>query len=215
MWKILKADLINNKLILIIPCGMVLFGMIINVVLGWQNVELDLPGVRSLMTNAIIVLLIFNFIKFIQEKRLRLISTLPLAIKKIAMARLLYIFIIWISYLGLYWISTSTSRPYRFDIIFWDTLSVTGFILIANSFPYFFRDLNFCFKKKYTQVILSIILVLMFFIGFLLIFIFGVNEYSWKIFQPLLPLRKMLIKFSATSIGTIFFILFRLCQFFM
>lgn len=207
MWNILKADLMNNKLILIIPCGVVLFGMIINVVLGWQNVDLDVPGVRSLMTTAIIVLVIFNFIKYIQEKRVRLISALPLSIKKIALARLLYILIIWTSYLILYWISTSTARPYRFDIIFWDTLSVTGFILIANAFPYFFRDLNFCFKEKYKAVIISILLVLMFFIGYLLIFIFGVNEYSWKIFLPLLPLRKLLINFSTVSTGAIVFIL--------
>ncbi|MBC8181993.1 hypothetical protein H8E88_12820 [candidate division KSB1 bacterium] len=197
----------NNKLILIIPCGFVLFGMIINVALGWQNVELDLPGVRSLMTTAIIVLIIFNFIKYIQEKRIRLISILPLSIIKVALSRLLYIVFIWTSFMVLYWISLSTAKPYRSNIIFWDTLSVTGLILFVNTFPFFFRDFNFCFKEKYKAVILSILLVLMFFIGYILIFSFGISEYSWKIFQPLLPLRKWLVSVSSTSIGAIIFIL--------
>jgi len=159
------------------------------------------------MTTAIIVLIIFNFIKYIQEKRVRLIATLPLSIKKIALARQFYILIIWLSYLIFYWISTSTAIPYHFGIIFWDTLSVTGLILFVNVFPYFFRDFNYCFKKKYTPVILTILLVLIFFIGYTLIFSFGINEYSWKIFQPLLPFRKLLVSFSSTSIGAILFIL--------
>jgi hypothetical protein len=207
MWNILKADLMNNKLILIIPCGLVFFGMIINVILGWQNVELDLPGVRSLMTTAIIVLIIFNFIKYIQEKRVRLISILPLSIKKVAVSRLLYIVFIWTSFLLLYWISSSTAKPYRFNIIFWDTLSVTGLVLFVNAFPYFFPDFKFSFKEKYKTVVLTILLVLIFFIGYLLIFTFGINKYSWKIFQPLLLLRNMLSSISSTSIGTLIFIL--------
>ena len=207
MWKILKSDLVNNKFILIVPCGVVLFGMIINVVLGWQNIEQDLPGVRTLMTSAIIVLLCFNFIKYIREKRVRLISTLPLSIKKIAISRLLYILTIWTTSLFLYWICTSTARPYRIDIIFWDTIAVTGLILIANAFPYFVRDVNFCINEKYKMIISSILFVFIFLVGYLLIFIFNVNEYSWNIFQPLLPIRKTLLIFSSVSIGAIFFIL--------
>jgi hypothetical protein len=207
MWKILKADLIYNKLILIIPCVVVLFGMVINVLLGWQNVELDLPGVRSLMTTAIILLLIFNFIKYIQEKRVRLISILPLSIKKVALSRLLYIIFIWTSFLVLYWISSSTAKPYRFNIIFWDTLSVTGLVLFINAFPYFFPDFKFSFIEKYKTVVLKILLVLIFFIGYILIFSFGINEYSWKIFQPLLLLQNMLASISFTPIGTFIFLL--------
>ena len=168
---------------------------------------MDLAGVRSLMTTAIIMLIIFSFIKYLKEKRIRMISNLPISVKKMAFSRFLFVLFVWMIYIILYWISTSTAKPYLFNIIIWDTLSITGLIMFVNAFPYFFSDFNSCFKSRSIVVVLSTILVIFFFIVYISMFSFSITDHSWNIFQQLLPLQKLLTSISSTPIGVIFFIL--------
>ena len=133
MWKIIKADFKYQKFIFIFPYAVVLAAIIANVSQGWRQNEHDMQGVRTVMASMTGIIFLFKSFKIAQEKRHRFNTLLPLKQWKIALTRVLFIILIWMSFLAMYWLGTSVIRPYRADILIWDTLSFTGLVLLANA----------------------------------------------------------------------------------
>jgi len=204
MWKIIKADFKYLKFVFIIPYTIVLAAIIANVSQGWRQHEHDMQGVRTVMAAMTGILFLFNFFKIIQEKRYRLIVLLPLNIRKIALPRILFTVLIWLSFLVMYWLGSAMIRPYRADILIWEMLSFTGFFLLANSTVFIFHDLLYTLTNKNQKVILGLIFLISIFIGYVLFFLFSVDEQSWNIFKNLLlPYKNDFSNFSSNYIGAI------------
>ncbi|HEX9973566.1 MAG TPA: hypothetical protein VGD14_15955 [bacterium] len=204
MWKIIKADFRYQKFIFIIPYAVILAAIIANVSQGWRQNEHDMQGVRTVMAAMTGILFLFNFFKIIQEKRYRFITLLPLSQRKIALPRILFTIFTWLSFLVMYWLGTAMIRPYRADILIWEMLSFTGFVLVANSAIFIFHDLLYTLTNTNQKAIVGFVFLISIVIGYILFFLFSVDEQSWNIFKNLLlPYKNDFSSFSSNYFGAV------------
>jgi hypothetical protein len=204
MWKIIKADFKYQKFVFIFPYAIVLLAIIANVSQGWRHHEHDMQGVRTVMASMTGIIFLAKSFIIAKEKRYRFITLLPLKQWKIALTRVLFIILIWLSFLAMYWLGSAVIRPYRADILIWDTLSFTGLVLLANSIIFIYYDLLYTLTNKKQKVILGFIFLLLVLIGYIVFFLFGVDEQSWNIFKNLfLPYKSDFSSFSSNYIGAI------------
>jgi len=209
MWQILKSEYQYNKFLLVIPFLLVFAVLIANTVQGWERPEVNLKGSRTIMATAAAVIYFLNLMKNIKEKKDRLFRTLPLSTSQIGFSRLQFITSIWIIFLILFWTFASFANPYRIDLIIWDTIAITGFVFCAIGFPIFHRDLNFIFQSKKILFGLTVIYVcILITFGMITFLLLSVTKYSWKIFQPLLPLKENFSGILESPIGAIAFTVF-------
>jgi hypothetical protein len=201
MWKIIKADFRYHKFVFIVPVSIVLAGLIANLVQGWRQLEHDFQGMRTVMAVTTAFIFFFKYVTMIGEKRARHDMLLPLKSWQIGLPRLLFTILIWSAFLILYWSATAMVRPYRIDIIIWDTISLSGLILIANALMFIFVDLNYTSVKRIHKLMLALLYPFFVLCGFIAFFIFGVSDQSWQIFKMLLPFKADFSSFSATAIG--------------
>ena len=147
--------------------------------------------------------------KNITEKKDRFFRLLPLPTSRIGFSRLQFITSIWILFLILFWIFTSSVNPFRTDLIIWETIAITGFVLCAIAFPIFHRDLRYIFQSKKILIWITVFYAcfLMTF-GIIAFLLFSVTKESWKIFQPLMPLKENFSAIFASPIGAISFFIF-------
>lgn len=182
MWHLLKTELSYHKFEIMVFTSLGLVGMIANIVTGWRNIEVDLPGVRSLMAVGIMVACFVRLISYTKEKKDRYHTSLPLPLRRIGFSRLLYIISIWICFVILFWISSSTIRPYLIDKIILETLTMSGFILMANATLFIYRDLfqtSSGSVRKLDFQIFRAIMILLGYILFYIIFAVGIPYFSF------------------------------------
>jgi hypothetical protein len=203
MWKIIKADFKYHKFIFIVPCSWVLAGLVANLVQGWRQYELDFQGMRTVMAVATAFIMFFKIVSTTREKRIRHNVLLPLKSWQIGLSRLLFTILIWSTFLILYWLATLTTPLYPQGIIIWDTISLSGLVLIANALVFVFIDVNYTRINKIQKTLLALLYPFLVFSGFIAFFIFGVSEQSWKITKFLLPYKADFSSFSATVIGAL------------
>jgi len=204
MWKIIKADFKYQKFVFIFPYAIVLLAIIANVSQGWRQNVHDMQGVRTVMASMTGIIFLSKSFIIAKEKRHRFITLLPLKQWKIGLTRTLFIILIWLSYLAMYWLGTSVIRPYRTDILIWDTLSFTGLVLLANSIIFIYYDLSNTFNKKNQRLILWLTLLLLVFIGYVVFFLFGVDDQSWNIFKNLLlPYKNDFLNITSNYLGAL------------
>ena len=209
MWQILKSEYHYHKYLLIIPFTLVLVVLTVNLVQGWEKPEMNLKGSRTIMATAAAIIYFIYLLKNIKEKKDRFFRLLPLPTSRIGSSRLHFITSIWIMFLILFWISTSFADPFRMDLMVWDTIAITGFVFCAMGYPIFHRDLNYIFQSK--KIILWLTVFYSCFLmtfGTITFLMFSVTKYSWKIFQPLLPLKENLSLIFESPIGATAFFLF-------
>jgi len=210
MLKIIKAEFNYHKLIFILPFGIVLAAMVANVILKWPQHEYDLQAVKKLMLLAVVLPFLFYFICLIKEKRDRYNALLPIPKWKIRLSNVLFVIITWACLLFLYWLATSIARPYSIDIIIWDTLSVTGFVLLANAISFIYRDVAYISFSKFQQSLLVISFLIFAILALIYYLQLGVGESSYKIFAPLLPIKENVIRVSAYGPAAMVILLFGL-----
>ena len=207
MWKLLKAQIQYNKIILIIVYLIFLPVFIAFVVQGWQEMDKSFPALRAVLMAATTMLFLFNIVRFQREKRDRFHFLVPLNIWKIAVSRLLQIIIFWLSVLSLV-LFAFVLRPAVFDLkILWDLLSMTGFVFVLNAAPFIYRDLSFCFHSKSKKVVLVIAYALMILAGYLVFMLFVVSVGSISLSSDLVLVKKGFSSFINTFMGALFFIL--------
>jgi len=182
MWHLLKTELSYHKVEIMVFTSLGLVGLIANIVTGWQNIDVDLPGVRSLMAVGIMVACFVRLISYTKEKKDRYHTSLPLPVRRIGLSRLLYIISIWICFVILFWISSSAIRPYPLDKIILETLTMSGFILMANATLFIYRDLfrfSFGSIRKSGFRIFNVVMILLGYILFYIIFAVGIPYFSF------------------------------------
>ncbi|HEX9973567.1 MAG TPA: hypothetical protein VGD14_15960 [bacterium] len=205
MWKLLKAQIIYNKIVLIV--GYVIFGsaFIAFVIQGWQEMESSFPALRAVLLAATATLFLFNTVRLQREKRDRFHHILSLSVWELGISRVLQIILFWLSLLSLV-LFAFVLRPSTFELkILWDLLSLTGFVLVMNAAPYIYRDLSLCFHAKSKKVVLVILYVLMILVGYFLFMLFVVSAESISLSSDLVLVKKGFSSFINTFKGALFF----------
>lgn len=207
MWKILKAQLQYNKVILIISYLIFLSVYVSFVVQGWQELDNSFPALRAVLMATTAMLFLFSIIKLYREKRDRFHHILALNIWQLGISRELQIIVFWFSLLFLVLFAFAL-RPSIFDLkILWDLLSLTGFVLVLNAAPLIYRDLSYCFHSKSKKVVLVIVYALMILAGYLMFMLFVVSADSISLSSDLVSVKKGFSSFINTFRGALFFIL--------
>jgi hypothetical protein len=202
MWRLVKADCHYYWYIFLIPCTLagILLGFV-GVVKGWPEPEVDLRGTRTLLMMMAAVAFFYRILRSMTEKRDRYLILLPLSRTGAALSRLMFIISLWASFVVLYWLSTLTVKPYSIDIIIFEMLSVTGFVLMANALPYIHHDLVLYLRRNYQKALWMITYVTFVCLGTALFLSFSVTEGSWKIFHFLLPLKNNTDPITTSGLG--------------
>ncbi len=208
MWKILKAQIQYNKIVLTISY-LIFFSVYISfVVQGWQELDNSFPALRAVLMATTAMLFLFSIIKLHREKRDRFHHILTLNIWQLGISRPLHIITFWFSLLFLV-LFAFLLRPSIFDLkILWDLLSLTGFVVALNAAPFIYRDLSYCFHSKSKKVVLIFVYALMILAGYLLFILFVVSVGSISLSNELVLLKQGFSNFINTFKGAF---LFNLC----
>jgi len=208
MLRLLKAEFIDNKYVLIIPYCLFLLPIIINITQGWPTPEFDLRGIKMMMAGGIILIFLLRSTRFLKDKKDRLFILLPLSIRQIAITRLLFIVTVWLSFVLIYWLSSLTIKSYHPNLVLWETLSLTGFILIVGAYPFLFRDISICFPGRYQRLALGIFNLIILIISYAVFYmLFATNVPYFEFLRRLEPQQTEYAKISASPLGTIIFLL--------
>lgn len=205
MWKILKAQIQSNKIVLIISYLIFLSVYVSFVVQGWQELDNSFPALRAVLMAATATLFLFNTVRRTREKRDRFHHILSLSVWELGISRLFQIILFWLSLLSLV-LFAFVLRPSTFDLkILWDLLSLTGFVLVMNAAPYIYRDLSLCFHDKSKKNVLVILYVLMILAGYLMFMLFVISAESISLSSDLVLLKTNFSNFINSFGGAVFF----------
>jgi len=142
-------------------------------ILGGKDLDKSLPAFRSTLVSATAVLWLYLILVLHKEKRDRLHALLPIPLKQMGMARVFVLFGFWMILLVLFLLTNIIiGNTSSFSTIFWEFMSLTGFIFMVNSAPFIHRDLTFIFLKKYQRFLLTILYIIFVMIGYILFIVF-------------------------------------------
>ena len=100
-----------------------------------------------------------------------------------------------------------TVRPYRLDYMLWDTLSLTGFILIINAYAFIQRDIYFYFQGRYKKLLVSVLYVIMIITGYFLFYVLFLPTIPYfDFFIRFEPLKEEFSNFPSSPLGAVIFI---------
>lgn len=207
MWRLAKADFQYYWYIFLIPCilACLLFGFV-GFVKGWPEPGVDLLGTRALLMTMVAVVFFYRILRSMLEKRDRYHVLLPLSGTRNALSRLLFVICLWICFVLLYWLSTLTVKPYSAEIIIFEMLSATGFVLAANALPYIHHDLVLCLRRNYQKILWMVTYITLVCLGVVFYLSFVVTSSSWKIFKFFLPLKNSMVPYTTSVLGASVFL---------
>lgn len=174
MWLLIKSEIEYYKWLYILSTILVVvinFGLTIDN--RWIEAQNDFPGVRSIWLGVGIVVLFFTALFNRSSGRLRNYTLIPISLRNLSIVRITSFLIFWIVLLIIlttFYLINFKSVP----TINWlsNLLSITGLILLINSFPILNTDLYSTYFSKRSKIILGIIWGITFIIYIALNFIF-------------------------------------------
>ena len=133
--------------------------------------------------------------------------TLPVSTVQLAIARLLFLYMLWVLFVLLFWIASAGIRPYLISQIIWDMISSSGYMLIINAFPFVIRDLRFVFIGRFAPMLLGIAYLI--FLGslYLIFFLFTSFPYFLNFLQLPESTRNSFSAVSTTFPGALMFLI--------
>lgn len=201
MWRILKAEIINDKLRIML----IYFFAIICFVITWFEVELDRNRAPMAMMIMVVATLLTSYVcekKRIAQRRSRLYGLLPISIKQIGYFYFSYPFLAWLGigilYFSVYFIIQHLSSKTLIAPSLRQMLTLNGMILIVNACYLLTRDLRIAFDKKYHKMFMSIFWVLIYLVALLP---FYIMTNSFGIFGENTSLQSYLSEMSRSPIG--------------
>ena len=213
MWRILKAEFEENWYVLLIPYFVVLLPIIINISKGWPTAEFDLRGIKAMMAVGIAIVILVKIPRLIKDQKDRFHSLLPLSRNTIAVSRLLFPLIIWLSFLCIFWLGTVTVKPYHTDLIIWEALSLSGFILIGSAMPLIYRDMKICFSRKYQKFVLPVFYLILPILGYTVFYLlFATKIPYFAFFDRIEPYQLKYAKISSSQFASFVFIILGLAS---
>lgn len=201
MLRILKAEIINDKLRIIL----VYFFSIICFITIWYGVNWERNRAPLTMMMMLVATLMIGYTcekKRIAQKRGRLYSSLPISTKQIGFFHLIYPFFAWLSIGVLYFLSYIIIKNLNSNILtipsWLQMLTLNGMILIVNACYLLTRDLRIAFNKKYHRIFMSVFWVLIYLVALLP---FYIMTNSFGAFGENTPLQIYLNEMSRSPIG--------------
>lgn len=163
MWRILKAEIIYNRILLIVSFMIAIPALFISFI--WDDWAFSINQIKSpavvLVHHVILWAVLFLLIGAASDKRnskrVRLHAQLMLPIRQLGMIYVALPILFWFSIVFLIWMIYLIGFPSRVDaFLIWQMVVMTGFIFIAASGPLFY-DLNYLAKEKSQKLILNIL----------------------------------------------------------
>ncbi len=202
MYQLMKAEFDNNKILLSILYAVVIVVILAYMLWGWENIDESLPAVRAVMLSAAAMLFLTRLLKLQREKKDRFHILLPLPVRSVAISRMLFPVLFWLSMLfllclGLVLLRTASIRA---EIVF-DWLTLTGFIIAGNVVPLIHRDLNYYSAGKHQKRLMFIFYSIMILTGYTLFMLFVMTFKRYSFSQKLIPVQERFLSLSGSFLG--------------
>ena len=189
MWKLLKAQVSYNKMILNFCLLITLAVIIAFLTQGWKVPEMSYPALRAVLFAMTAIVFFSSLLKDVKEKRDRFFHVLPCNLWELGAARLIFVLMFWFSLILLVCFSFMIRNSIFNYSYLWDLLSQTGFILFMVGVIFFIRDIVSVFnfeKKKIIMVALNLFIVISIYILFML---FVVSKNALEISPSLITVK--------------------------
>jgi hypothetical protein len=200
MWKILKAEISYDKFKILFFYGF----CIACLVTIWFGVKWErniAPMTMLIMLISLLAIVYSGEIKRIAQKRDCLHVALPIPLRQIGLAHLMFPFLIWISIVLMFFLSYLIVRPY--DTV-WPTnpnilqlLTLNGLVISVCAVALLSRDLRKVFIKKPARLAILLFWILIY-IAALLPFYIVTN--SFGLFGENTPLQILLVNLSVSPV---------------
>lgn len=168
MWKLLKAEINYNKIYLLM--GYFLYITLFIIIAIWGKIEHNLRDLSIALWAATLLGRFSGEIEKTKSKRVRYHAIMPLNIRHIAMAPLIFTIFYWISIIVLFLISLLIVKPYWLgNNTLWALLPINGLILIGYAGFSVYNDLNGSLTSNNERIILHLIRFLILIAGYFLL----------------------------------------------
>jgi len=148
MWKILKAEIVSYKYIIMSGFLYNIFGFMIYVIWGgWLEGYIQ-AAIMSIMAAATIIVILGTTAKRSKSSIVRFHVMLPVSQSKVYNVQLLIVSLFWIITICLFSI-INMIKPRNEDIFsLWSIFFLNGSLLIMNSIISTIQNIGFCFTRK-------------------------------------------------------------------
>jgi hypothetical protein len=205
MWRILKAEIIYNKIWLIVAYSIALPTLIISKLWGWNIYQINSAQPQAILLTHQMIFFAFVFPLIMgvtndrrSSKRTRFFAQLVLPVRKFGLIQIAIPLLFWISLVFIYWMLYLIGHSERVDPHFiWFTMTLTGFYCIVTASVLFY-DLNYCLKKKNHKLIMNILGPVIFG-GILFFYVFSMLPAVTSI----KPLNIFMLNLSSSPLGSV------------
>jgi hypothetical protein len=164
MWQILKAEIIYNKIYLIIAYSIAIPTLIGSKLWGWNIYQINSAQPQAILLTHQMIFFSFIFPLIMgvttdrrNSKRTRFFAQLVLPVRKSGIIYIATPLLFWISLVFIYWMLYLMANSECVNPHFiWFTMTLTGFYCIVAASVLFY-DLNYCLKKKNQKLIVNIL----------------------------------------------------------
>jgi hypothetical protein len=215
MWKILKAQLNYNKLVLI-GCGFFSLAVIVPfIVQDWQDIDKSYPALRAALFAMTVIVFFSSFVRNVKEKRDHFFNKLPINVLQLGLIRLFFILLFWFClmvFVGIAFII----RPSIFNgKILMDLLSQTGFIFSLIGIVFILKDLSYVLIFKKLKILIGVLNFIVILGCYLLFMLFIVSKNAMEISPSLIPLKDGFNQFITSIAGSVVFMLLGMAMCFL
>lgn len=203
-WKAIAFLLVSYSILTVIVFGS-----------AWKAPERDISGMAMVGFIAIAAVAVVRLIRQYTERTDRLLSILPVSRWRTAIARTSFVPVLWGIMLLIFTLVLLATRAR--EIVpgpCWVVVSLTGFLVAANSYFLIQRDLALSVQGRLQEGLLATQFVFSMVCGtLLLLMVFGglqsmsPGSYSYRLLGPLVPLVPVrLVDLTASPIGALTFL---------
>ncbi len=205
MWQILKAEIIYNRIWLIVAYSIALPTLVASKLWGWNIYQINSVQPQAILLTHQMIFFAFLFPLIMgvtndrrSSKRTRFFAQLVLPARKIGIIYLSIPLLFWVSLVFIYWMLYLIGRSERVDPrLIWFTMTLTGFYCIVTASVLFY-DLNYYLRKKNQKLILNILgpVILG---GILFFYVFSILPAVTNI----KPLNIFMLNLSSSPLGSV------------
>jgi len=209
MWKLFKAEIGYNKILLTV---LLLFFVIVNIMFlisGIYEPDKSYPALKAVFVSLMSVAWLSDYIKHQKEKTNRQRGILPVSLIQLSLIRNVYIPIIWMFIFITFWSTIILFRcGYIHKIQIIDLIAISGFVFTLNAVPIIYHNLQTILKNRFMKIMINfmyyIILILIMYTFLMMVVVLHASEHL----DFLLPVQDKVKNYIYSSEGSIVFLLF-------
>lgn len=177
---------------------------IVFLIAGIDQIKNSFPAIKAVMVTVAVIFWLITFLRKQKEKSERYQILLPISVKQLCFFRSLLLPNLWIAIFFVFWLGFIVFRfEYIQPEIFYDLLSMTGFILMISTIPLIHRDISNIFTGRFQKLILTGIYGFFMILIYLLFIVLIVVIRSVKHLDNIVALKIYLENLSSTLAGSL------------